>query len=142
MIKGKEHVVLQTLLMPLIPTENQCIKIRAWNCRGIKNAVPYLNHLIKEGTDIFCVSEHWLWPYQITELSNVHIEGYGVADRRLNENSDLNRGCGWVGIIWNKNIQVSPIMNLKSDRFCTVKVSLSNGSTMALISVYLPSTAS
>ena len=64
------------------PTENQCIKITAWNCRGIKNAVPYLNQLIKEGTDIICVCEHWLWPYQITELSNVHqdFEGYDVAD--------------------------------------------------------------
>ena len=124
------------------PTENQRIKITAWNCRGIKNAVPYLNQLIKEGTDIICVSEHWLWPYQITELSNVHqdFEGFGVADRRLNENSDHNRGCGGVGIIWNKSIQASPISNFKSDRFCAVKVSLSNGSTMSLISVYLPST--
>ena len=97
---------------------------------------------IKEGTDIICVSEHWLWPYQITELSNVHqdFEGFGVADRRLNENSDHNRGCGGVGIIWNKSIQASPISNFKSDRFCAVKVSLSNGSSMSLISVYLPST--
>ena len=45
-----------------------------------------------------------------------------------------------MGIIWNKHIQASPITDLKSDRFCAVKVSLLNASTMSLISVYLPST--
>ena len=85
------------------------------------------------------MSEHWLWPYQITELSNVQ-EGFGVADHWLNELSDHIRGYGGVGIIWNKSIQASPITNLKSDRFCAVRISLPDGSTMSIISVYLPST--
>ena len=43
--------------------------VTTWNCRGISNSIPYLCHLIENGTDII---EHWLWPYNIDKLSHIH----------------------------------------------------------------------
>jgi len=36
------------------------LKLTTWNCRGLNNAVPYVNELIHEGSDIIFLSEHWL----------------------------------------------------------------------------------
>ena len=90
------------------------IKITTWNYCGLQNAVPYLNHLIDKGSDIIAVSEHWFWPCQVPILNDVHrdFEGYGVAGERLNEHSAVTLGCGGVGMIWNKNLQVSPTTNM------------------------------
>ena len=35
------------------------IKLTTWNCRGLPNALPYLNHLIDEKSDVIIISEHW-----------------------------------------------------------------------------------
>ena len=73
-----------------------------------------MNHLIDKGSDIIAVSKHWLSPYQIPTLNDVHqdFDGYGVPDERLNEHSAITFGCGGVGMIWNKNLQVSPMTNM------------------------------
>ena len=85
-----------------IATNPSNLKIKSWNCRGYKNAMPYLNSLIEDNTDIIAISEHWLWPFELSELDNFHLDymGLGQADKRLNEESTLYRGCGGVGIIW------------------------------------------
>ena len=122
------------------------LSITSWNCRGLKNAIPYLNHLISEGTDIIALSEHWLWPYQLQCLENIHpdFDGFGVSDSRLNEHSDLTRGCGGVGIIWRRSLLANPIKKIVSDRFCVLELSLSPSQTLEprtlnVIPVYLPS---
>ena len=106
------------------------LKISTWNCRGIQNASPYLHQLIKDGSDIITINEHWLWPCQLCSLQNIHpdYDALGVSDHRLNEHSELVRGCGGVGIIWKKSLQVSPITNIHSDRICAIRVSLSQPS--------------
>ena len=64
--------------------------------RVLQNASPYLHQLIKDGSDIITINEHWLWPYQHCSLQNIHpdYDGLGVSDHRLNEHSELVRGCG------------------------------------------------
>ena len=122
-------------------SSNRLLKVTTWNCRGLQNASPYLNQLIDEGSDIIAVSEHWLWRYQISTLNDVHpgFEGFGVADERLHENSELTRGCGGVGIIWNRNLQVSPVTNLSSDRICSIRLSVTNSPSISIIAACLPS---
>ena len=41
-----------------IATNPSNLKIKSWNCRGYKNAMPYLNSLIEDNTDIIAISEH------------------------------------------------------------------------------------
>jgi len=94
--------------------------VSTWNCCGLQNASPYLHELIKDSSDIIAVNEHWLWPCQLSSLNHIHpdFDGYGASDHRLNEHSDLVRGCGGIGIIWRKSLEVSPLTNICSDRIC------------------------
>ena len=91
-----------------VNTPTTSVTVTMWNCRGVKNAVPYLHHLIENGSDIIAITEHWLWPYQLHMLQNIHpdYDGFGFSDNRLHENTDLIRGCGGVGIIWKKSLSV------------------------------------
>ena len=87
------------------------LTIKTWNCRGYKNAIPYLSSLLEDNTDTIALSEHWLWPFELPELSSLYPDNtsIGQADIRLHEESSLNRGCGGVGIIWKKSLPASPI---------------------------------
>ena len=87
------------------------ITITSWNCRGLTTSLPYILHLINTGSDIISLSEHWLWPYNITTLSNIHpnYEGFGYCDQKLHESSTLTNGCGGVGFIWKKELNILPL---------------------------------
>ena len=135
-------VASPTLLSPSIPESNSksSLSITSWNCRGVTNVIPYLNHLIGEGSDIIALSEHWLWPYQLHCLENIYpdFDGFGVSDSRLNEHS------GGVGIIWRRSLLANPVKRIVSDRFCVIELSLSQSQAsepriLNVISVYLPS---
>ena len=55
------------------PQRNETsLMITAWNCRGLSTAIPYITHLIETGSDIIALSEHWLWPYNINNLSSIY----------------------------------------------------------------------
>ena len=86
------------------------ITISTLNCCGLQNAIPYIYHLIENGSDVIILSEHWLWPYNIGNLSSLHPEfvGFGYCDSRLNESCSLSRGCGGIGVIWRKPY-ISPL---------------------------------
>ena len=135
------------LSSPTVPAKDRNLMVSTWNCRGLQNATPYLNQLIQDGSDIIAINEHWLWPYQLPSLHNIHpdFDGYGVSDNRLDEHSELVRGCGGVGFIWRKSLQVSPLTNICSDRICAIRVSLSQSSgpsektSVHIICAYLPS---
>ena len=60
------------------------------------------------------------------------------ADKRLNENSSLQRGCGGVGLIWRKSLPSTPI-SFVSDRICGIQLDL-NTHVLSILCVYLPST--
>lgn len=117
------------------------IKLTTFNCRGIQNSVPYLHHLIEDGADIIAVTEHWLWPYQLLLLKDIHpsYEGFGYSDSRLDEHSNLFQGCGGVGIIWKKSLRISPITSITSDRFCAARLFLSEDDSITILCAYLPS---
>ena len=127
----------------LSDTKLQKLCITSWNCRGIMTASPYLYQLIEEGSDIIAVSEHWLWPYQLCHLNNIHPDfvGFGFSDNRLHEESPLSRGCGGVGFIWRRSLNITPIHSVISDRFCVIQLELSQCKPclLSIISVYLPS---
>ena len=61
---------------PFEPGSNTCdsrpLRIIGWNCRGLSNSIPYITKLIKDGSDILVISEHWLWPYNLQQLDSVH----------------------------------------------------------------------
>ena len=91
---------LSTTINTASTTTQQSLRVTSWNCRGLATGTTYLDHLIREGSDVIVLSEHWLWPYELHKLEelNPNYRGLGKADSRLTEASDgYARGCGGVG---------------------------------------------
>ena len=124
--------------------EQRFVKITCWNCRGLSTTIPYLNRILDSGSDIVVLSEHWLWPYELNKLNEIHPGYHGLenADSRLSETSDnLRRGCGGVGMVWKKSLDVTPITDIQSDRICGIcikKISESDVAWISTVGVYLP----
>ena len=76
------------------------LKIGSWNCRGLRNSVPYIHYLIAAGNDINILEEHWLWPYELVNPKCVHqdFSYIAVSDKCLNSTSDHMRSW-WSGNI-------------------------------------------
>lgn len=55
--------------------------------------------MIEDGSRIIVISEHWLWPFEMHRLKEVHpdFDGVGITGRRLHENSDAGRGVVVLG---------------------------------------------
>ena len=116
------------------------LKVTSWNCRGLSNSTPYLNNLISEGSDIIVISEHWLWPFELHRLNEIHPDciGHGQADARLTSSSD-GRGLGGIGVIWQRGLDISVVHATTSDRICCVRMThQSSNSILSVIGVYLP----
>ena len=116
------------------------LKITSWNCRGLSSSIPYLNSLISEGSDIIIISEHWLWPFELHRLNEIHpdFHGHGQADSRLTCCSE-GRGFGGVGIIWRRDLDATVVHATTSDRICSIRLThQSSRSTLTVIGVYLP----
>ena len=65
--------------------------------------------------------------------------GAATADSRLTPDCDLVKGCGGIGIIWNKSLNLSPSLGINSDRILAVKVETTTHPIL-VIGVYLPTT--
>ena len=130
-----------TTMPPPSHSSSGSIKITTWNCRGLLNSIPYIQHLISTGTDILVLQEHWLWPYELSELQSIN-PNYtytAVSDSRLTPTSTLTRGCGGCAIIWKKTIPAVVMSNLESDRSCGIKVPIKDTHTLTILGVYVPS---
>ena len=122
------------------------LTISSWNCRGLKFSAPYLQ-VLSNTSDIILLQEHWLWPFELHSLSSVlcGFSSHGSCDKRLNESSDLQRGCGGVGILWKESIAAHPIhLNTDCDRICAIALPLENHrvNKLIILNVYFPSTDS
>ena len=121
------------------------VNVVTWNCRGLATSTPYLQTLASTA-DVICLQEHWLWPYE-KHLLSTSVEGFtatAICDRRLDEHSELRRGCGGTAILWKKSLTAFPSpVCFSSDRICAVTISLSRNSSsvnqVTVISVYFPS---
>ena len=81
---------------------------------------------------------------EIYKLNELHpdFQGLGKTDSRLTETSEsCARGCGGVGILWKRSLDVTPISEIQSDRICGVRIKSmanTNESWISIIGVYLP----
>ena len=117
------------------------VKIATWNCRGLHNSIPYINHLTSSSVDILVLQEHWLWPFELNELQSIdsNFSYIGVCDSRLSPKSTLTQGCGWCAIMWKNSIPATPTSSLKSDRICGIQISIANSDPLSILRVYMPS---
>ena len=100
------------------------IQIATWNCRGLHNSIPYIKNLISTGLDILVLQEHWLCPFELSELDSIDSNFFYTAtcDSRLSSTSTLTRGCGGCAILLRKSLPAVATSNLNSDRICSIQV--------------------
>ena len=98
--------------------------------------------MIESGSKILCLSEHWLWPFEMHKLNEINseYEVIGKSDGRLTEDRVGGRGCGGIGLLWHKSVAATPITDINSDRICGFRCTMDDGddSLMSVIGVYLP----
>ena len=113
------------------------LQVAAWNCRGLSQVLPYIQHLA-EKNNIIILSEHWLCPYELHKLDDIHPDftSLGCSACRLNEKCNLTRGCGGAAILWRKKLPLSPV-HLDSDRIMAVQLPLQSCNMLTVIGVYL-----
>ena len=115
--------------------------VTTWNCRGLATASPYLHKLFESDSDIVILSGHWLWPFDLYKLESLHpsFTGFGWADWRLTETThDRSRGCGGIGVLWRKSLDVFSISDIVPDRICGIKMKKDGETWLSIIGVYLP----
>ena len=121
------------------------ISVCAWNMRGFEIAIPYLRHLMSK-FQIVCVSEHWLCSNQLNKFSDIDSNFDYVCHASSKSSAETygrGRGQGGVGILWHKRLGgVTPICEVKHDRFCAIRVQTPTGNVINIFSVYMPSPGS
>ena len=117
------------------------IQIATWNCRGLHNSIPYIQHMISMGVDILVLQEHWLWPFEMSEFDSIdpNYSYTAVSDSCLSPTSTLICGCGGCAILWKKSIPAAVISNLISDRICGIQVPIEGTCSLSILGVYMPS---
>jgi hypothetical protein len=108
------------------------IKVLHWNANGIRNKISELYEFMKEnGTDIVCLNETFLKP-EITLKTNPRFIVHRF-DR-------LEQAKGGVAIIIRRRIkhQIISFINTKLLECIGVKIKLTDGSSIDVISAYLP----
>ena len=111
-ITNPQFVNLSSFTCPdTTPKSQRHIVITTWNCRGLRNSTPYINQLFGYNMDVIALCEHWLWPFDLPKLDQLHPDyiGFGRSDKRLTSESNLTKGCGGVGLIWKKSIAAVPL---------------------------------
>ena len=118
------------------------LTLASYNVRGIMSTTPYLcEFLCNSKVDICAISEHWLFPDQLSFLNSIDPQfvGIGVCDKSLDPLSRHRRGKGGTALLWNKIIDtcVLPIQT-NSDRIVGIEINLKDQRKLCILSVYLP----
>lgn len=71
------------ILLALGRSESQPGNVEEWTSQ------PYIRNLMDSGSDVIILSEHWLWPFEMQKLKEIHSEFNAecVTDSRLNDTS-------------------------------------------------------
>ena len=96
--------------------------------------------------DVIMLSEHWLHSNCLNRLDEVSSEFncLGISSNSAPaEDYGITRGQGGVAIFWRKDLKgVSALKTIEHDRICGIRIDRDDNSTLAFLSVYLPSKGS
>ena len=115
------------------------LSINCFNSHGFVSSKPYVYQLLQE-CDILGLSEHWLSGPELKKLdiSSATHEPYGKCNKNLKDAPpSRGRGYGGVALFWRKNLVVSRLKEIKSDRLIGITVQRVS-SPITIINVYFP----
>ena len=120
-------------------TKNNELSICTFNCRGVKSSLPELQ-LLCETHDIVCLQEHWLLPYDLSMLSQIHADFLSCATSAVNVYSNImvGRPYGGTGILYRRRLaQVINTVDTNEPRMTAITLQLNDGPVL-IVNVYMP----
>jgi len=100
------------------------LRLCTFNCRSVKNSVFDVQKLC-ESHDIIFLQEHWLLPFELNMLSNLHTEFLAFGTSAVNVRDDLitGRPYGGTAVLYRKKFaRFVNIVDCHEPRMCAVKV--------------------
>ena len=112
----------------------------SYNCRGWNSGLITLRSLV-DSFDVCFLQEHWLISNHLHRVNEFSSDFLSVGISDMDDSVLLSgrpyRGCS---IVYKKSLSssITPLCT-NSNRFCAVKLREFSGSSVLLVSVYLPS---
>ena len=148
-ITMKFMMILIYFMYTVLVICNMCsirkLSIACWNSRGYLSSIPHLRYLLSRNQFV-ATCEHWLHKNRLHVLDDISLTHYYFARSSQYSSSESygsSRGQGGVSLFWKRDLAgVSVISSIVHDRICGVKVHLSTGCIISILSVYLPAVGS
>ena len=119
--------------------------IVTYNAHGLNTGRSYLIDLCNDPSIfIIAIQEHWLTPFNLSILNNVHPDfmGHGISGMsdRMSSGVFKGRPYGGVGFLWRRSIaaHVEITQGSVDGRCLCMSLNLNDGSKVKLITVYFP----
>ena len=112
--------------------------IAFYNIKGFKYRNPYIKKISNLDNVIF-IQEHWLFQFEFHLINNV-LPNFEYIMKSSMNNDSLTHGrpFGGVGILWNKNLNLSYTeLKCVSDRVCAVRL-FNDTFSITIVNVYMP----
>jgi len=110
-----------------------------FNCRSIKNSMDEIRRLC-DTHDFILIQEHWLLPYELNLLNNIHPDflSHGLSAIDVTSDVLVGRPYGGTAILYRKAFVSSvKVINSLEPRICGLQVDTNLG-PMLLLCVYMP----
>ena len=81
------------------------MRISSYNCQSSKRNAGGIN-LLCDVSDIIFLQEHWLYPFDLPSLNNLHNDfmSFGISSIDVSESIVLGRPYGGVAVLWRKHL--------------------------------------
>ena len=112
----------------------------SYNCRGWNSGLITLRSLV-DSFDVCFLQEHWLISNHLHRVNEFSSDFLSVGISGMDDSVLLSgRPYGGCSIVYRKSLSssITPLCT-NSNRFCAVKLREFSGSSVLLVSVYLPS---
>ena len=110
-----------------------------FNCRSVKSSVREVYSLCNK-RDIVFLQQHWLLPFQLDLLCNIHPDFIAISKLSVDINCNVLRGRPYGGtvILYRKDLMHNiSVVNTYDSRLCAVKIVTSRDPVL-MISAYMP----
>jgi len=116
------------------------LRLCSFNCRSLKSSLYEIRQLCADH-DLICVQEHWLLPFELNMLSDIHedFNGFGLSAVDISSNVLIvGQLYGGTAVLYRKHLAHSiSVVNNDKSRITAVLV-LSDKDPILCANVYMP----
>ena len=122
-----------------LKTINRSLSLSTFNCRSVKNSVHEIHDLCSKH-DIVLLQEHWLLPFELGILSNIHSEFVATAKSAVDIGDDVFRGrpYGGTAILYRRDLMHITSVIETYDPWLSAIVIASSIGPILMVCVYMP----